>query len=726
MICNRAGLRRCAGLVLLWFAAGSIACARANPEVPAPRVVDGVIDLSQWDFETGGPVSLAGHWEFYWNVLKTSGDFADDSVRFIRTPGAWNGFDLDGAVSPGQGYATYRLTIRLPERRPPLALYIDNQNTAYFAYVDGRPLGGQGVVGRSATESVPHRDSLRRLAGETADQATMELIVHVSNYHDRIGGLTSTVYLGTEALLHNRPREQELFLIGAIAIIGLYHLALFVIRRKHQAALYFGLFCLTIVLRMLVTGERILVQEVPALPFWLYNRAEYLSFYAAVPLFALFQHAVFPGEFARRVLQAALAFAGLVCGFVLVTPAIVYDTWTLIPYEIFTLALILYAIFVLGLAVWRRRRGARLFALGFAALAAGVGHDIARTLDVIHTPYVAPYAFFFFIFAQSAMLARSFAAAFHRVEELSAELEASNAQLKAVNRSFERFVPGRFLDLLGKSSVDKIQLGDSSLRSMSVLFSDIRSFTTLSEAMSPEENFRFLNEYLQRMEPAIHRHGGFVDKFFGDAIMALFQNDAGTGAADRALAAALDMRAELNEYNARRRKNGDEDLDTGIGLNTGDMILGTVGSSNRLDTTVIGTTVNMASRLETLTAFFRAAILISDFTYKNLRELSETPMREIGAIRVRGRTEPVGVYEVFARDEAQQADLKAETAGDLLMGLARFQVGDFREAGEIFARILGRNADDHVARFYREQCRAYVAAPPAEEDWDGSIHMAVK
>ena len=709
---------------LFFVLIGAANCADDSPAHTPPRVVDGAIDLTQWDFLSNGPVTLSGQWEFYWNELRPPGD-SSDTPRFIRAPGAWNGYALDGRVLPGQGYATYRLTIFLPEERPALAFYIDNQNTAFQVYVNGRALGGQGVVGTSAGASVPHRDSLRRLAG-TAGERSLELVIHVSNYHDRIGGLTSTVYLGSEALLHNRSREQELFLIGAIGIIGLYHLALFVIRRKHQAALYFGLFCLTIVVRMLVTGERILIQEVPGLPFWFYNRAEYLSFYAAVPLFALFQHAVFPKEFSRRVLTFALAFAGLISGFVLVTPAIVYDSWTLIPYEVFTVVLILYAVFVLAIAAWRRRRGARLFALGFLILAVGVGHDIARTLDVIHTPYVAPYAFFFFIFAQSAMLARSFAAAFHRVEELSGELEARNAQLKAVNQSFERFVPGRFLDLLGKTSVDKIQLGDSSLRNMSVLFSDIRSFTSLSETMSPEENFRFLNEYLQRMEPAIHSHGGFVDKFFGDAIMALFQNDAGTGAADRALAAALDMRSRLGEYNAYRRKRNESALEIGIGLNTGDMMLGTMGSSNRLDTTVIGTTVNMASRLETLTAFFQTAILISDFTFRNLRELAGTPMREIGAIRVRGRSEPVGVFDVFAGDDERQLELKSESAGELLLGIARFQSRDFAEAQAVLRKITERNPEDRVAQFYLEQCRMYAAVPPAEDAWDGSLHIAVK
>ncbi|MEQ9362687.1 MAG: adenylate/guanylate cyclase domain-containing protein, partial [Leptospirales bacterium] len=518
------------------------------------------------------------------------------------------------------------------------------------------------------------------------------------------------------------------FLCGGISIIGLYHLALFAFRRERRgrAALYFGLFCLMITLRLLVTGERILVQEFPDLPFWLYNRLEYLSFYAAVPLFALFQHSVFPAEFHRRVVIAILGIAGIFCGVVLATSARFYDAWTLVPYAIFTFALLIYAIYVLSRALWSGHADASLFGVGFLVLAAGVTNDILRILDIVHTPYIVPFAFFAFIFAQSAMLARGFAAAFHKVADLSMELEERNADLSRMNRSFERFVPGHFLELLNKENIAQVELGDSTLRHMSVLFTDIRSFTAMSESMSPEESFQFLNEYLQYMEPAIQSHGGFVDKFQGDAIMALFRETSRITSADQALAAALDMRVRLEQYNAERAQRGLAPIDTGIGLNTGDMMLGTVGSVNRLDTTVIGNTVNMASRLETLTAVFGCPVLISDFTYKDLREPDEFAMREIGAIRVRGRREPVGVYEVLRADADEQARLKMETAGELLFAIAQFKARSFEKARGVFESVLARNSEDRLAQFYREQCRACEAMPPDDTDWTGAIEMQVK
>ncbi|MCR9145024.1 MAG: adenylate/guanylate cyclase domain-containing protein [bacterium] len=691
--------------------------------------------MRDWNFAEDGPLYIRGEWEFYWRELLEPEDFAEPNARraprtaprWIPTPGSWNGYNYDDQILGEEGFASFRLRILLPPQEQILTIHVDNQNTNFRAYANGQMIGEQGVVGVSAEQAVPRRDSVRKQLPATANE--LEIILQISNFHDRIGGFTGHFAIGPEDYLAHSPREREFFLCGGISIIGLYHLALFAFRRERRgkAALYFGLFCLTIAVRLLVTGERILVQEFPELPFWFYNRVEYLSFYAAVPLFALFQYSVFPAEFHRRVLIGILAVAGFFSGITLLTSARFYDAWTLVPYAIFTFALLIYAIYVLLRALWNGHADAGLFGLGFLVLAAGVINDILRILDYIQTPYVVPFAFFAFIFAQSAMLARGFAAAFHDVEDLSQTLEERNAELSRMNRSFERFVPGHFLELLNKDNIAQVELGDSTLRHMSVLFTDIRSFTAITESMSPEESFQFLNEYLNYMEPAIHSHGGFVDKFQGDAIMALFRGDDEISSADQALAAALEMRSRLDQYNAQRSERGLIPIDTGIGLNTGDMMLGTVGSRNRLDTTVIGNTVNMASRLETLTAVFSCPVLISDFTYKDLREPADFAMREIGAILVRGRREPVGVYEVLREDSGADARLKMETAGELLFAIAQFKARAFEKARTVFEEILTRNPEDRLAQFYQEQCRAFEAMPPPDNaNWTGAIEMQVK
>jgi CheY-like chemotaxis protein len=155
--------------------------------------------------------------------------------------------------------------------------------------------------------------------------------------------------------------------------------------------------------------------------------------------------------------------------------------------------------------------------------------------------------------------------------ELMARIKI-HLQLCKINLAYARFVPHQFLQFLSKESILDVQLGDQVQKEMSILFSDIRSFTTLSESMTPEDNFKFINTYLSRMEPVIIQHNGFIDKYIGDAVMALFG-----GGADEAVKAGIDMLYQLEEYNEHRKKKGHKPISIGIGINTGSLMLGSVG-----------------------------------------------------------------------------------------------------------------------------------------------------
>lgn len=212
--------------------------------------------------------------------------------------------------------------------------------------------------------------------------------------------------------------------------------------------------------------------------------------------------------------------------------------------------------------------------------------------------------------------------------------------LKHTNVSIERFVPQAFLSIVGKPSVADVELGDNKRRTMSILFSDIRGFTTLSEQMSPDETFAFINTYLERMGPVIRDHHGFIDKYIGDAIMALFAN------ADDALQAGLAMLAALDGFNAERRATGLPPIEIGIGINTGSLMLGTIGEKHRMDGTVISDAVNLAARIESLTKDYAAPMLISEFTYRELSNPEASTIRPVDVVVVKGKTLPVAIYAV--------------------------------------------------------------------------------
>jgi class 3 adenylate cyclase len=222
-------------------------------------------------------------------------------------------------------------------------------------------------------------------------------------------------------------------------------------------------------------------------------------------------------------------------------------------------------------------------------------------------------------------------------------------ELKQTNLSIERFVPHTFLSIIGKPSIVDVELGDNKRQNMTILFSDIRSFTTLSEKMTPDENFAFINAYLERMGPVIRTHNGFIDKYVGDAIMALFDT------ADEALRAGLAMFDALDAFNADRRLADLAPIAIGIGVNSGSLMLGTIGEKHRMDGTVISDAVNLASRIEDLTKVYRAGLLMSQYTYEQLAEPEAYRIRPIDVVRVKGKTQPVAIYEVFQNNPGRSS-----------------------------------------------------------------------
>ncbi len=223
-----------------------------------------------------------------------------------------------------------------------------------------------------------------------------------------------------------------------------------------------------------------------------------------------------------------------------------------------------------------------------------------------------------------------------------AAISLENARLYV---SSGKFVPIEFLQLLKKRSLVDVRLGDHIENKMSVLFLDIRGFTMLSETMSASENFEFINSFLAHMEPVIRYYDGFIDKFIGDAIMALFKG----AKADDALQAAIGMLGQLKEFNQELANQNRPPIRIGIGINTGDLILGIVGGKQRMESSVIGDTVNIASHMESLTKQYGVQLLISEETKNSLTDTSEYTFRLIDKVSVKGKKQLINIWEVLYR-----------------------------------------------------------------------------
>jgi PAS domain S-box-containing protein len=305
------------------------------------------------------------------------------------------------------------------------------------------------------------------------------------------------------------------------------------------------------------------------------------------------------------------------------------------------------------------------------------------------------------------------------------ELQAQNEQLDAfarqlaelqqeklyqLNKAYERFVPSEFLGLLDKQSILDVQLGDQVEKEITVLFSDIRGFTRLSEKMNPQDNFEFINTYLGLMEPIIHQHHGFIDKYIGDAIMALFPTHA-----DDAIKGGIAMLKKLKQFNPVLQKMGKPMIEVGIGLNTGLLMLGTVGGQNRMDGTVISDAVNLASRVEQLTKTYGTSLLITEQTYQKLNNPSDYKIRVIDRVTVKGKTEPVTIYEVFDNQAPIIIELKSKTLPDLEQGFHCFHNEEFEKAQHFFENVLQINSHDKVAQVYLAHCRTVLGMTMPEK-----------
>ena len=282
-------------------------------------------------------------------------------------------------------------------------------------------------------------------------------------------------------------------------------------------------------------------------------------------------------------------------------------------------------------------------------------------------------------------------------QELLARIK-THIDLLTINAATSRFVPFEFLRSLGKTNITEVQLGDQVSRTGAVLFSDIRGYTSLAEDMSPEQTFAFLNAYLGRMGPVIQRHGGFVNQFYGDGIMALFLDKA-----DRALKAAISMIQTLQMYNDERQDKDRQPLRIGIGLHIGSLMMGMIGDDKRLDTGLVADTVNTSSRIEGLTKQFGVDILISGAIYDQLEKPEDFQLRYLGEVQAKGKEEIIRLYECFDGGTNEQMRLKKESLDLFQQGVKHYHEGNFSQAKVVFSEVCKRNPEDRSARMFMEK-----------------------
>ena len=285
---------------------------------------------------------------------------------------------------------------------------------------------------------------------------------------------------------------------------------------------------------------------------------------------------------------------------------------------------------------------------------------------------------------------------------------------KRVRNTMARYVAKEVVDKLLASGQDFL---DGNSHVATVLFSDIRRFTSLAEAMSPQETVTMLNEYFTAMVEVVFQHGGMLDKYIGDAIMAVFGTAlADASDADNALTVATEMIRELERFNQRRQEQHLEPINIGIGIATGEVLAGSLGSRRRLEYTVIGDNVNLAARLEGANKHYGTTILLAASTAEALK--SRAVLRRIDRVQVKGKSQPTIAYEAMDHYDGERYPRLAALISAYEAGLDCYERRDWTQAVRHFTSALEVVPNDQPSRIFIDRCRYYADNPPPE-NWSG-------
>lgn len=594
-------------LIVLLLIFASLACNRRSAAVP-PVAKDGVLDLTGIDFTQSEPIELRGEWRFISGALLAPDEIETRAdLTNLNVPDSWDQTTINNRPLPLTGVATYQLKLRFgPSAPEELMLRIPAIDSVFRLYADGRKIAANGdpAAGESAEPGfyAPQQARIARSARSARSGGEVDLVVQLANYQYPRGGIRNAILLGPEPQISAIASEYyayDLFLLGAILIMGIYHVTLYLLNRDDLAPLAFAALCLLVTLRMAATGEGLLYRI-----GWVEWRAgtflEYFTFYMALPAFAAFVHFLYPQESRRGWLWL---FGGLSVAFTLIVIAapLMFYTRTLLFFHAITLAYIIHFLYAIIRASIRGREGARVFLFGGLVLMTTVVNDMLYTLRMVDTAYVAPTGLFTFFFSQAFLLSKRFSRAFATVRQLTAELEnrviQRTRELEREKNKSDELLRNILPDQIAQELKDGGAVLPRKYASVSVMFADFVDFTRLSEQMSAESLVRELDLIYSGFDDIIARRGLEKLKTMGDSYMCAggAPAETATHAVDLCLA-ALEFQALID---ARNQETAGERpaWELRIGIHCGPIAAGVVGK-RKFAYDIWGDTVNTAARME--------------------------------------------------------------------------------------------------------------------------------
>ena len=394
-------------------------------------VKKGVLDLRDYDFLTRGPVELKGEFEFYWNQMLNPADEGESGEMFYtKVPGTWTKLRREHPEVTRYGFATYRVVILLPEKMDEIALKVKDVFSASGYFLNGKAIDYLGFPGVNKFQTVIRYN--RPLMIGSVDDQTVELLIRVSNFDNRLSGITGGITIGKVSQMEE-ARERELFrghfLIGAFLIIGIYFLGLYLIRTE-QYRLYFSMLCLLMALRV------VMIMEIPVIGTLNLNgltsaRLDYLNIYFFAPFFILMIRSIFPIEFPVLIFRISIWISVIFIAIVIVSPISLFSYTMPVFFGFFILVSLVF-LYVILLAWVRGRSHAPAYTIGLIILFAGTLNDMLNEIDVINTFMIVHYTMFIYLLVYAYIFADKSNSLQKKAEALAQEVSISRKNLEGL------------------------------------------------------------------------------------------------------------------------------------------------------------------------------------------------------------------------------------------------------------------------------------------------------
>lgn len=565
-------------------------------------------------------------------------DPASDFSRFTRFENINKSWITYSEPLKKFGYATYAVRLKNLSEDTVYAVKLTEISSAVTAYLDGVPFFRSGINGKTEEEEVFNWSSevvILPLNGKTE----ADLVFHVSNFNDKFPGFHKPIRIGSYSTLKIQYYREIIFatlIAGVLFLLFVFFTSLYIFYPKEKRTLYFGLLCASFSVRSFCY-DLFLLDFILPIKSAVTHKVGYITFCLCIIFFVLFINKLF-GRLRAGGLCIILFPAAAYLTLNIFVPISV-STSLLVYAQIYLLIIGIFYLYIIFKETLQKNKSALVFLCSLFLFMIFAVWDILVSNAVIEGPFTAQFGLLVMVIPMSIMV-------LNRFKVISANIAGATKKIEVINTALERFVPHEFMKFLDKKHT-QIRLGDNGLQEMYIVFLYIGIYTSLKTEQERLNVLEIYNHILAKVNPLIKQCGGFIDKYLTERLMILFPSNNGG-----VIKCILNIEKLIKAENGQRQKKGLPAICFSCGVHYGQVMIGTIGESERMDNTVISDVVNAASRLQVFSMDNGCSILVSGEVKYNEEKLhvDGVAFRSIGPVKFRGKNEAIHVYEAVSNE----------------------------------------------------------------------------